>query len=535
MDDFHESMVVDKWGNAYTTGYFFAGADFDPGPGVITLTASGGADVFITKSNPSGNLVWAAHIGGPGNEFVSKICQDTAQNIYITGWFNGITDFNPGPGTYTMGSSGIFDAYVCKLDANGNFLWAKQFSGNGEIYGGDVSCDSLGCVYVTGRFTLTGDFDPGAATFNMASAGNGDAYICKLNSSGNFIWAKRVGQSGNDGGGSLLCSGNSFYLSGWYTNTCDLDAGAGNFFVTSNGGNDIFISKFDTSGTFMWGGSVGGTLLDVSQDMALDSVGNLYVTGFFEGTADFNPGASGYSLTSAGSEDIFVLKINPSGTFVWAKAMGGASQDNGRGIVVGKGSVYTTGVFSDICDFDPSDEYEYNLPSSGNVDIFISQLDMHGNFVCAAAMGGPGSDVGDEIGIDASGFIYINGDYSGYTSLAADFDPGPGSFTMTSTDSTYDIFLAKYTACMINVGLAPQRKFSNGLKVYPNPSAGKLTIEVPEVPVIIDVIDAWGKTVKKISSDNNITSIDISNEPSGVYVVKVVTKGITYTQKIFKE
>jgi hypothetical protein len=280
-DDFAEDMTVDNFGNSYCTGYFNSSIDFDPGPGVLALNAAGGSDVYIAKVNTNGTPVWAKRIGGTGNELVGAICHDTQNNIYVTGWFSGTADFDPGAGTYNMSSSGVFDAFVCKLDSGGNLIWAKRFGGNNNVFGNDVCVDPAGNVYITGEYRLTADLDPGAGTYNLTSVGNGDVYICKLNSLGAFVWAKTIGQSGSDGGTTLVQNGLNIFVAGWFTNTCDLDPGAGIFPVMSNGSYDTFITKFDTSGTFLWGGSMGGSLLDHCEDITCDTLGNIYATGFF--------------------------------------------------------------------------------------------------------------------------------------------------------------------------------------------------------------------------------------------------------------
>jgi hypothetical protein len=533
-DDFAEDMTVDNFGNSYCTGYFNSSIDFDPGPGVLALNAAGGSDVYIAKVNTNGTPVWAKRIGGTGNELVGAICHDTQNNIYVTGWFSGTADFDPGAGTYNMSSSGVFDAFVCKLDSGGNLIWAKRFGGNNNVFGNDVCVDPAGNVYITGEYRLTADLDPGAGTYNLTSVGNGDVYICKLNSLGAFVWAKTIGQSGSDGGTTLVQNGLNIFVAGWFTNTCDLDPGAGIFPVMSNGSYDTFITKFDTSGTFLWGGSMGGSLLDHCEDITCDTLGNIYATGFFEGTADFDPGVSTHTLMSAGSEDIFVVKLNSFGGYMWAKVMGGPSQDNGRAVVVANGNVFTTGFFSYIADLDPSDNYNYDLTSAGNADIFLSQLDMNGSFVAAVAMGGPGSDLGNAVRADSSGGVYIHGPFGGYTTLPADLDPGTGSFTVSSTNSSYDIFLSKYKGSARDLGITSQQRVnSNYLDVFPNPTTGKMTWRSSAKPEFVQLVNSKGQTVKRF--DGNEAEFDLSELDNGVYVLRALVNGRTLIRKIVKE
>jgi hypothetical protein len=529
-DDFSEDIAVDKRGNSYTTGYFYSSLDFGP----FTITPVGNTDVFVAKLNSSGNIVWAKAIGGSGSDQTGSICLDNQQFIYVVGSFSGTADFDPGPATYSMTSIGTTDAFVCKLDSEGNFVWAKQFGGSGQTFANDVVTDSLGAVYITGDFTQSGDFNPGAGINTLTSGGSNDMFICKLSSQGNFIWAKSIGETGSDGGSDICHWRDHIFISGWFNNSCDINPGGGTFPVTSIGGYDIFVLDLDTLGNFTWGGSMGGTLTEFCRDITTDDGGNIYITGYFEGTSDFNPGPSTYSLTSAGSEDIFIVKLNSAGTLKWAKAMGGPSQDDGNGIRTDNGYVITTGFFSESGDFDPGSDYSYTLTSSGNADIFFSQLDLNGNFVCAEKMGGVGSDLATAIGIDSTGMIYITGGYSGYTNLPADFDPGPGSFTMTSTNSTYDIFVAKYSGCGTLSDIRKNNNTNSIISVYPNPTSGMLALNVTTDFFTVEIIDSKGQLMKRMNKDKE-NKIDISDLPAGIYLLKVSTAGANFVTKVVRD
>ena len=166
--------------------------------------------------------------------------------------------------------------------------------------------------------------------------------------------------------------------------------------------------------------------------VAVDGSGNVYTTGFFEGTADFDPEnvTAGDTLVSAGGSDIFVSKLDSAGNFVWAKQMGGGDDDQGHGVAVdGSGNVYTTGHFRSTADFDPGTgvfDLMSSRPEAGpSLDLFVSKLDSAGNFVWARQMGGTGSDQGEDVAVDDRGNVYTTG--------VVDRFLGP-----------FDIFVAKY-------------------------------------------------------------------------------------------
>jgi hypothetical protein len=453
--DYGSSVAVDASGNVYTTGGFQGTVDFDPGPGTFTLASAGGFDIFISKLDATGNFVWAKSIGGNLSDFGSSITVDASGNIYTTGYFQGTVDFDPSLSTFTLVSAGSNDIFISKLDASGNFVWAKRIGDTSSDIGNSITVDASGNVYTTGGFQGTVDFDPGPGTFTLVSAGSSDIFISKLDATGNFVWAKKMGGTSSETGSSIAvdASGN-VYTTGIFQGTVDFDSGAGTFALVSAGADDIFISKLDINGDFVWAKKVGGTSLDIVSSIAIDVSGNVYTTGYFQGTVDFDPGVGTFTLASAGAEDNFISKLDINGNFVWAKKVGGTSYDNGGSIAIdGLGNVYTTGAFNGTVDFDPS-LGTYTLASVGSNDIFISKLDGAGNFIWAKTMGGSGGDEAYSITIDASYNIYTTGTFQ----TTVDFDPGAGNFSLSSAGSV-DVFIHKMSQCV--APLAPTNTTSS--------------------------------------------------------------------------
>jgi hypothetical protein len=377
--EYATSITVDDLGNVYSTGWFTGTADFDPSAGTSTLTSSGSLDVFVTKLDSSGHLLWAKSMGGTSAERAMSVTVDSFGNVYTTGWFEGIADFDPGAGTSNLSSVGSADVFISKLDPLGNFIWAKNIGGASAERAMSVTVDDFGYVYTTGWFGGTADFDPGAGTSNLSSVGSADVFISKLDPSGNFIWAKNMGGTGTSsvfGTAMALDGSNIVYTTGFFQGTVDFDPGAGLNNLTSEGSRDIFISKLDSAGNFIWAKSIGGTNYAESHSVAVDGFGNVYTTGYFHGTADFDPGTGTRSLTSEGAHDVFISKLDALGHFIWAKSLGGTgtSGDGGSSVAVDhSGNVYTTGEFQGTVDFDPGAGTS-NLASEGDLDIFISKL-----------------------------------------------------------------------------------------------------------------------------------------------------------------
>jgi hypothetical protein len=447
-NDFGRSISVDALGNIYTTGYFQGTVDFDPGAGTSNLTSAGGSDIFIQKMDASGNLLWAKSFGGTSNDFSRSISVGALGYIYTIGSFQGTVDFDPGAGTSNLISVGNQDVFVQKMDASGNLLWAKSFGGTSNDYGQSISVDALGNVYTTGAFRETVDFDPGAGTSNLTSAGGPDIFVQKMDASGNLLWAKSFGGTSDDYGQSISVDtlGN-VYTTGSFEGTVDFDPGAGTSNLTSAGVYDIFVQKMDASGNFLWAKSFGGTSYDSGESISLDALGNIYTTGVFEGTVDFDPGAGTSNLTSAGISDIFIQKMDASGNLLWVKSFGGTTNDFGRSISVGAlGYIYTTGSFEGTIDFDPG-AGTFNLASAGGYDVFVQKMDASGNFLWAKSFGGTSYDSGESISLDALGNVYTTGYFQG----TVDFDPGAGTSNLTSAGGS-DIFVQKMSPCIPTTG-----------------------------------------------------------------------------------
>ncbi|NOQ72522.1 MAG: T9SS type A sorting domain-containing protein [Crocinitomix sp.] len=373
------SIITDLSANIYISGSFSGTVDFDPGMGTSNLVSEGGSDIFIQKLDASGDLIWVKSMGGSGNDYGRSITLDALGNVCSTGSFQSTVDFDPGAGVDNLVSAGSNDVFIQKLDASGDFIWAKAIRGSSNNIGSSIATDLSGNVYTAGSLIGTADFDPGVGVHNLASAGNNDIFIQKLDASGDFVWAKRMGSWHLDAATAIKVDGlGNIYTTGYYGFTVDFDPGVGINELESTGFSpyDIFIQKLDASGDFVWAKSMGSSYDDLAYSIALDAEGNIYSTGRFHGTADFDPGVGVENLVSGGSNDIYILKLDPSGNYVWAKSMGGvgSGSDIGYSLTVdGSNNVYTTGLYRYTVDFDPGAGVS-NLTTVGNDDMFIQKL-----------------------------------------------------------------------------------------------------------------------------------------------------------------
>lgn len=365
-------LMVDASGNVYTVGDFEGTVDFDPGAGTFNLVSAGGQDAFISKLNSSGEFVWAKSMGASDEDEILSLAISASGNIYAAGYFFGTVDFDPNAGTTELTAAGGYDVFVLKLDTAGNFIWVDALGGTDWEFPESLTIDGAENVFVTGHFAGATDFDPGAGTYNLTSAGLYDIYISKLDENGNFVFAKSMSGTGDNHSLSIAvdASGNIF-TAGYFYTTCDFDPGIDVHELTAVGSTDIFISKLDAAGNFAWVKQIGGTLPDNVFCMKLDAVGNIYACGYFQGTVDFDPGPGTTNYTSAGAQDIYILKLDASGNFLWNNAIGGIAADIATELALdATGNICATGYFSQTVDFDPGSDTT-NMTSTGDKDVFV--------------------------------------------------------------------------------------------------------------------------------------------------------------------
>jgi hypothetical protein len=438
-NDFGMNAVRDANGNIYNVGFFEGTVDFDPGTNTFNLTSVGSSDGFIQKLDANGDFVWAKSIGGTLANRVTSIDVDDNNNLLLTGYFEGTADFNPGASSFNLTSSGFSDAFVEKLDSDGNFVWVKQVSGSSFIQGLSITLDANDNVYTTGQFFGTADFDPSSAASFLSSSGTADVFIQKLDSNGDFVWSKKIGGSSFDKVTSIVTDvNNNVYCSGSFQGTSDFDPSGAVSNLTSAGDYDGYVIKLNTNGDFTWVKQIAGSSLDEVLDLAIDINNDLYVSGSFQNSVDFDPSPSNLTLTSAGGADGFIQKLDLDGNLIWVKQIGGAAYDFGSVITTDVNSnVYLSGQYRGITDFDPGSN-TFNLTPVGAGDIFVQKLDVNGDFIWAQSMGGSDTDNPTEIIVDENESVFVIGYFEG----TADFDPSTNSNNLTSAGN-FDMFVFK--------------------------------------------------------------------------------------------
>lgn len=314
--DAGNDLVTDSYANVYITGSFGKTVDFDPGPGAYNLTAVGPGsgyyyDVFILKLSSKGVFQWVRQMGGGTSDYGNAITIDAAGNILTTGSFSGTGDFDPGIGVSNLTSSGQNDIFIQKLDSSGRHIWAKQISGIGNELSSCITANTNGDIFIGGTFSHSVDFDPGTDTFLLTALTNSNSiFVEKLDSLGNFIWVRLIeGTKSKSLNSMALDKAGNIYSTGNYLGNVDLDPSDSILSFSSKGQYDVFVQKLDSNGQFEWATSTGSQGYDYSNDIVINSIGDIITVGSFQNTVDFDPGINNYSLTALSDYDIYVRKL----------------------------------------------------------------------------------------------------------------------------------------------------------------------------------------------------------------------------------
>jgi hypothetical protein len=302
-------------------------------------TSAGSGDLFVVKYNSSGTKQWTKQLGTSVDDQARGVATDSSGNVYVTGYTQGGLDGNT--------NAGLWDLFVVKYNSSGTKQWTKQLGTSNSESSNGVATDSSGNVYVTGW--TSGGLD------GNTSAGDWDLFVVKYSSNGTKQWTKQLGTSSRDWAyGVATDSSGNVYVTGYTSGSLD-----GN---TSAGVEDLFVVKYNSSGTKQWTKQLGTSSRDEARGVATDSSGNVYVTGWTSGGLDGN--------TSAGSSDLFVVKYNSSGTKQWTKQLGSSSADEASGVATdSSGNVYVSGHTYGGLD---------GNTSAGNYDVFVVKYNSDG-------------------------------------------------------------------------------------------------------------------------------------------------------------
>jgi len=453
------SVAAGNSRDLYVCGGFSSTVDFDLGPGTDLRISNGGTDIFLTKHGSDGRYYWTVTWGGPEDDKAYSVDLDDAGGVFVAGYFGGEVDFDPDPaGEELLSSSGPSDMFSSKFDTSGDFQWCKIWGLSDKDGARGVATDGSGNVYVTG--------------YSQVAYNSYDVFLRKWDGDGNLMWrlewdkATSALQYDDEFGVDVDDQGN-VYVTGVFTGTVDFDPGPGVDEHTSAGSKDVFLTKLDTGGGFLWARTWGGDyyIYDGSTGVAVDLVGNVYVSGYFGGDVDFDPGP-GEDWRTADGLDAFLSEFGSDGDYVrvltwggpdfiediwhYGQAACGVTTDDSR-------NVYITGNFAGATDLDPGPGFDLHT-AEGASDSFVIAFDPDLNHRWARSWGGnddcclPSTsrfwETGWGVAVDADGAVCVVGGYSSEDSdpvnLAPTGPPCDSDPDIHPAFAEWDAFLVRY-------------------------------------------------------------------------------------------
>ncbi|GAA4454349.1 T9SS type A sorting domain-containing protein [Rurimicrobium arvi] len=510
-NSYGESLASDAHGNVYQTGVFRGAVDFDPSSAVYTMTTGDSLDIFIAKTDPDGNFLWSQQFGvAAKNDIGNSVTTDHKDRICVTGAFNDTVDFDAGPLVRELKSGWAGrSAFVLQLDSNGAFNWARTFFGN--ITTRTIGTDADNNIYVIGQYRDSVSFDPYGPGARFSGSGN---FLLKLREDGSFIWVKRIGALS---AASLLSFAvnkyGEVYCCGVFSETTDLDPDAGVFTVSGSG---VFVVKLDDKGAYSWVKQIdrSGAASLVVWSVGLDAAGNLYGTGQFADSIDFDPSPAVSALKTASykSADACVFKWDSSGNFLWVRGAGGTAVSNLSMAVDSLGNSHVQGSYSGSVNFDPPGT-TYLFSSPGTSDIFVASFDPNGKTKWAKSMGGYSDDFAGTIIVGPGNTLYNSGNFIN--------DIFFDTSVLSSGTSISGFFLQKMQFIPLEIREQPKgRLFS----LQPNPATDVVTITLNCTAgqnYTVMVYDITGRLVLNNDCVQVLTQLDLRSLLPGNYLVCV--------------
>jgi len=443
--DVANKVAIDNSDNIYILGRFDGTVDFNPGGSNGTLTSNGGYDIYLLKLANNGDFLWVKQIGNSTNEFANSLKLDANNNVYLSGVFSGTIDFGMGGTSMLETSAGSDDAFVLKLDNDGNYGWVYAFGGTGQDYSGGILLNDAGDVYLFGGFANTVDFEYGAGTTSLTSAGfffGLDSYLLKIDNSGSFVWVKNTG--------------------------------------TSVG--DVFAFHSE-----------------------IDNMGNIYTTGSIEDITDFDPSINVYDASTSSPSNTattYIQKLNSDGDLVWVKLNGNLDAYNLA--FTSSNNILLVGEFSGTKDFDLGAGNFDMIPVNSTYALFFQTLNDNGDFVNAYFIDGYNNQVGryspKKVKYLSNGDLLVYGQFSG----TIDLNVSPSIFETSTSAGSNDIFLLKQTNFDVSI-----KANTLNASIFPNPTTGLINIKTNNNNSNLSIYNIDGKLVySNIISSNFVFELE---------------------------
>ncbi|HOS47224.1 MAG TPA: T9SS type A sorting domain-containing protein [Bacteroidia bacterium] len=504
------ASIKDASGNIYVCGEFEGTVNY----GGVNTTALGFVDLYVSKFDQAGTLLWTKTYGGASNTmYPGGLAQDQAGNIYLSGSFS----FAINIGFQTYLSAGNKDGYLIKIAPDGTHMWAKTFGSSGI-----EDCKSISSygnnLYVVGGYF--GSFNVDGTTLPTSTSNSFDAFVIAMDSSGTATWASHGGGAGEDYFKSVFVDQNAVYAGGYVTGSSTF----GTYTLNTGGGaNDIAFAKLSLTGTFTYAKRIGGASTDQVNAIGADNAGNIFIGGGFYATVNFGNSIilSETGAPNGANGDGYIAKFDPAGLCLWARKMGSSITDDGTNniSVSPNGYVYACGFYHGSVVLTSTVTPQVTLTTIGGMDGFYVKYNPSGSILWAIKAGNSNDDRAKVIVRDENGYCFALGIF--YGNLVLGSLPAVTSSAVPNTTSTYIARLNGFTTGIV------ESKANINFSMFPNPSSGNVQIELPTGKFIneVEVFNVTGQRVfnSEFTLPMQKTSVDLNNLSPGIYLVKVLT------------
>ncbi|MBX7204731.1 MAG: T9SS type A sorting domain-containing protein [Bacteroidia bacterium] len=453
--DYATSLVIDRSGDVCMSGITTSSTSISTS-GAHQTSIAGSNDAMVVKFSPGGGVLWATYFGGTGNDYAHSMTTDTSNNVYIIGQTTSSSGISTSGSHQISYGGGSWDAFLVKFNSSGIRQWGTYYGGTGGDLansggngGTSIFVEEDGDIYFAGCTASTTGIHTAGAYQTSYAGGGFDVFLVKFNSSGTRQWGTYYGGSADDRPSGVVTNSSGEVLIAGYTQSTSGLSTSGAYQTTFGGSYDGYAAKFSSTGTLQWGTYYGGSDYDAIYAATIDNADNLFVLGFSASTAGISTSGA-YQTSLAGGYDAFVVKISSSGTPQWGSYYGGTGNEQGRGISIdGSQNLYITGLTTSYSSISTSGAHQTSHGGGGN-DAFVMKLNSSGSKQWATYCGNSGSDIGVAIAADASGAVVICGNTASSSGMSMSWG------YQTSSGGGTDGFIASYTSS----GVLPVQFFS---------------------------------------------------------------------------
>lgn len=509
-----QQIKTDAEGNVYVAGTFFGSATFSDSE--IELDGANGIDIYLSKRNSAGNLLWARVISGYGDDNVYDMKIDGENNVFLVGDFLTSIAFESDGNPITLTSAGQRDGYIVKYSSTGAVLAAHALGGaTGPDNISNVAIDNDNNIILMGNCEADTDFDFSAEN-SYTIEGNRWFYILKLNAEFEFISAVKL-RGDNIQASTLIVTGNNDYIfSGAFDNHVLFgDEYPGPGVTNSTTVDAAFIIKISENIEYLWSCKIISYAFVSMVDLKIAPNGHILAAGEFKGEGSLFHTNGYYTLQSNGSaKDIYFAKLSQAGALEWARSIGGLDIEEVGGIEADHyGNLLLAGTYHNTLDFDPGSGTA-ELTPLGNSSSFVARYSASGDFMDVNTFENSSNNSASGIALNDDDAVYLSGWFTGSINFSM-MEPGY-SFTSAGISDTYLLKMDAYT-----VGLNHQYADREAL-IYPNPATNEIRIKTKGIQKL-EIYDVYGRLVIRQTSNPfaDTHRIDVSQLSPGTYFLRL--------------